>query len=55
MKWYRNLSINQKINVKSCFELACGIKFESLGFMFSFSERIEMLYKKLLMEKIIVE
>ncbi len=55
MKWYQNLSINQKINAKSVFALACGVSFESLDFMFSLTERIEMLYNKLVSENIIVE
>lgn len=55
MKWYMNLSINQKINVKSAFILVTGISFESLDFMFSLKEKIEILYNKLVMESIIVE
>lgn len=50
MKWYLSLSINQKINAKECFALLTGIKFEDLSFMFSFSERIDIMYDKLKME-----
>jgi hypothetical protein len=53
MEWYKSLDINTRINAKSCFELACGLKFEDLAFLFSFRERIDMLYNKLKLENIL--
>ena len=50
MKWYKSLSIDQKINAKECFELLCGMKFEQLSFLFSFAERIEIMHDKLVAE-----
>ena len=47
MKWYKTLSINQKINLKEFCPIILGIKFEDLGFMFSFKERINIIYNKL--------
>ena len=28
MEWYKTLDIHTRINMKECFYLACGIKFE---------------------------
>jgi hypothetical protein len=53
MEWYKTLDINTRINCKEMFQYACGVKFEDLGFMFSFKERIQILHNKLLMEDII--
>ena len=53
MKWYRSLSINQRINAKGCFVLACGISWEDLAFMLTMRERIEVIYKKLVSEGIL--
>lgn len=50
MNWYKTLSIHQKINAKNCFELVTGIEFGALSFLFSYKERIDMLYNKLLIE-----
>lgn len=47
MEWYKGLNIDQKINVKMLCPLILGVKFEELNFMFSFRERIEMIYNKL--------
>lgn len=53
MEWYKTLDIHTRINMKECFYLACGIKFEDLSFIFSFRDRINILYKKLLYEGLI--
>lgn len=50
MKWYKTLDIDTKINMKGCFELLCGVKWESLSFMFSMRERIEIMFNKLKIE-----
>lgn len=50
MNWYLTLDINKKINAKECFGLLCGIKFEQLASLFTFRERIEIMYQKLKLE-----
>jgi len=50
MDWWKTLTIHQKINAKECFELLCGEKWESLSFMFSIRERVEIMYNKLEIE-----
>lgn len=50
MKWYKNLSINIKINAKECFELLCGISWAQAGKLFSFRKRVEIMHQKLLIE-----
>lgn len=53
MEWYKTLDIHTRINVKECFYLACGIKFEDLAFLLSFRDRINILYEKLSHEGLI--
>ena len=53
IEWYKSLTVHEKINIKECFKLACGIKFEELAFLFSFKERIKILHNKLTLEGII--
>jgi hypothetical protein len=54
MNWYLSLDINRKIQAKGyVFELATGIGFQELSFLFSFKERIEILQNKLKIEGII--
>ena len=50
MEWYKTLDIQKKINTKDCFLLLFGFDFGVLSFMFSFKERIEMIYDKLKIE-----
>ena len=47
MEWYKSLDINSRINAKSSFELVTGLKFEDLSFLFSFKERVDMMYNTL--------
>ena len=50
MNWYKSLNIDQKIMLKElCYDIT-GIDFRELGLMFSFRERIEILYNKLVKE-----
>lgn len=55
MVWYRGLPIHMRMNAKSLFILACGIDFRKINFLFDFRERINLLYQKLVAEKIITE
>jgi hypothetical protein len=50
IKWYKSLNVHMRINVKTCFVLLTGVEFESLAFLFSYGERIEILYNKLKIE-----
>lgn len=50
MSWYKNLSTNQKINLKDCFKLLCGVEFDSVGRILSFRQRICLVHSKLKME-----
>ena len=50
MEWYKTLNIHQKINLKGMSKLIIGVDFSDLAFMFSFRERIEILYNKLKLE-----
>lgn len=50
MEWYKKLDIDTRINAKECFEILCGVSFEKLSALFSFSERIEIMYDKLKLE-----
>jgi hypothetical protein len=47
MEWYKQLSIDQKINIKSCFDMLCGMSWESAGMLFAVKERINIMYDKL--------
>ena len=53
MDWYKSLDINTRINVKDCFKLLTGVRFEELSFMFSLKERIEIMHDKLKIEGLI--
>lgn len=53
MNWYLTLDLHTRINAKGCFELLTGVKFESLGCLFSFRERMDILETKLKIEGII--
>jgi len=53
IQWYKQLDCNTRINVKEVFVLLTGTSFESLNFMFSYIERIEIMYNKLKLEGII--
>ena len=50
MEWYRTLSVKQKVNVRECFYLACGITLNQSLKIFSFSECMDLLYSKLKIE-----
>lgn len=50
MKWYTTLTIDQKIMLKSLCKTIFGVGFDELGPLFTFKERIEMIYDKLKME-----
>lgn len=50
MEWYRTLDVNRKIAAKQCFILLCGVDFVKLGLLFSFRERMDLMYEKLKLE-----
>lgn len=53
LKWYKTLTLNQRINLKDSFEMLCGVGFQELNFMLSLRERITLMYSKLIREGII--
>jgi len=53
IKWYRRLSIHQKIYLKSIALIICGITWEDLGMFFNLFDRIGIMYNKLVTEEII--
>jgi hypothetical protein len=55
VKWYKNLSLNQKINIKDAFVLLTGVDFQKVGVLLSLRDRIELMYSKLIKEGIIQE
>ena len=44
MEYYKRLSIDQKINLKSICYLCCGYSFEELGEVLPFDMRINLIY-----------
>ncbi len=50
MKWYKTLTVLQRINLKDLFPSIVGVDFQTLGNLFSFRERIEIVYQKMKME-----
>lgn len=50
IEWYKKLDTNQKINLKDCFKLLCGVDFDKIGKILSFRERICLMHNKLKME-----
>lgn len=53
MEWYKTLSINQRIGVKECYDLATGLTWEIAISFFGFNMAIELFYSKLKMEGIL--
>jgi|LakMenE01Jun11ns_1017448.scaffolds.fasta_scaffold8823730_1 hypothetical protein len=54
LQWYKSLSLNQKIALKECSHLICGMKWEDFTILFSQRERIAILHQKLKLEGLIV-
>lgn len=54
LNWYKKLSTHQRIGLKECSALICGLEWASFNLLlFSPRERIEILYEKLKLENII--
>jgi hypothetical protein len=54
MKFYLSLPLHIRINLKGeICELLCGIGFETLGKLFTFNERVQIIEDKLKLEGII--
>lgn len=50
LEWYKSLSLSQRLGLKECSHLICGMKWEDFTILFSPRQRIEMLHQKLKME-----
>ena len=48
--WYKTLDLNQKINIKGCFDLLCGMGWQEIAFIIPLGERIKLAYDKLKLE-----
>lgn len=53
MKWYRSLEVKQKVRIRETFELACGLPLNYALRLFSFSECMDILHNKLVLEGIV--
>ena len=50
LEWYKSLSLSQKLGLKECSHLICGMKWEDFTILFSPRQRIEILHQKLKLE-----
>ena len=50
ISWYKGLKVNQRINIKELCPLIIGTTWDSLSFLFTMEEKIEIIYQKLKME-----
>jgi len=50
MKWYKTLSVFQKIDLKDYCKIITGISFDKLSYFFTFKEKINIIYNKLKLE-----
>jgi len=48
--WYKTLTIDQKINLKSWYFTICGVRWEDLNALFNIKHKIIMVYNKLKQE-----
>lgn len=48
--WYKTLDLHQKVNLKSIFNLLCGLSWSDISCLFSMREKIDIVYNKLKME-----
>lgn len=46
IEWYKKFNIHQKIQIKDCCELICGMKWIDFNILFSPRERIQILFEK---------
>jgi hypothetical protein len=54
IKWYKTLNVNQRIELKECSNLICGIRWEDFTILFTPRQRIDILYQKLQLEGFLV-
>ena len=53
MKWYKSLPNRTKANIREVFKLTFGIKLNDALMLLSFSECMDLLHQKLIMEQIL--
>ena len=51
IEWFKSLDINTRINAKSIFVLLTGVFFEDLNYLFTYTEKIEIMHQKLIIEE----
>lgn len=52
INWYKKLDPNQRIYLKECFILLCGVEWGSINFLIPLIERIDIAYNKIKKENI---
>lgn len=50
VQWYKKLSLDQKMGLKECAHLLCGMKWEQFTIFFSPRQRLHILHQKLKLE-----
>lgn len=50
--WWKKLTIHQKIQMKDCFIFLCGVDFSKLSPLFTYRDKLKIMYNKLIIEKI---
>lgn len=50
VEWFKSLNVNTRINMKEIFILLTGMNFSDLNFLFSYKEKIDIMYNKLILE-----
>lgn len=53
MKWYKSLSKEHKVKIRGVFKLLLGQELNDMLKLFSFTECMDILYNKLLLEGIL--
>jgi len=51
VEWFKSLDVNTRINAKSIFVLLTGVCFEDLNCLFTYTEKIEIMHQKLIIEE----
>ena len=48
LKWWRSITVMQRIILKEHYHLICGVGWQEVGFIIDLRTRIDLLYNKLL-------
>jgi hypothetical protein len=53
IEWYKSLSVQQKVNLKDCAILICGLSWDDMSIFFNMREKLNILHRKLIIEGLI--